>query len=147
MLNGWTDFERSLALLDDMRRQMDRFWNDLDPVERSTPLGTSWPRVNVYDAGESIGIVAELPGLAENDVHVSVRNDLLTLEGERRVRTPEGFTAHRQERPSLRFSRTVALPCKVDVERTTATMKDGVLTIVCQKAPESRRRQIAVKAD
>lgn len=145
MLNGWNDFERSLALLDDMRRQMDRLWDEFDGSHRSTPLGTSWPRVNVFDAGETVRIEAEVPGLGEKDVQISVHNDLLTLEGERRARAPEGFAAHRQERASVRFNRTVALPCKVDLERTNASMKDGVLTITCQKAPESRPRQIAVK--
>jgi HSP20 family protein len=145
MLNGWNDFERSLALLDDMRRQMDRLWDEFDGSQRSTPLGTNWPRVNVFDAGDVLRIEAELPGLGEKDVQLSVHNDVLTLDGERRVRAPEGFTPHRQERASLRFHRSVVLPCKVDVERTTASMKDGVLTVTCQKAPESRPRQIAVK--
>jgi HSP20 family protein len=145
MMNGWNDFERSLALLDDMRRQMDRLWDEFDGSQRSTPLGTSWPRVNVVDAGETLRVDAEVPGLGEKDVQVSVQNDVLTLEGERRVRAPEGFTPHRQERASVRFNRAVALPCKVDLERITASMKDGVLTITCHKAPESRPRQIAVK--
>jgi HSP20 family protein len=145
MLNGWNDFERSLVLLDDMRRQMDRLWDEFDGTQRSTPLGTSWPRVNVIDAGETVCIAAEVPGLGTNDVQVSIHNDTVTLEGERRVRAPEGFAPHRQERASLRFHRTVALPCKVDLERITANVRDGVLAITCPKAPESRPRQIAVK--
>jgi HSP20 family protein len=145
MLNGWNDFERSLALLDDMRRQVDRLWDEFDGSQQSTPLGTSWPRVNVFDSGDTLRVEAEVPGLGDKDVQIAVHNDLLTLEGERRTRVPEGFTAHRQERASIRFNRTVALPCKVDLERTSATMKDGVLTITCQKAPESRPRHIAVK--
>jgi HSP20 family protein len=145
MLNGWNDFERSLVLLDDMRRQMDRLWDEFDGAQRSTPLGTSWPRVNVVDTGESIRIDAEVPGLGEKDVQLSVHNDVLTIEGERRIRAPEGFTPHRQERVSVRFNRAVALPCKVDLERTAAAVKDGVLTITLTKAAESRPRQIAVK--
>jgi HSP20 family protein len=144
MLNGWNDFERSLALLDDMRRRMDQLWDEFDGSQRTTPLGTSWPRLNVIDAGEAIRVVAEVPGLSENDVKVSVHNDLLTLEGERRVRTPEGFAAHRQERQSVRFSRAVSLPCKVDLEHTTASVKNGVLTVTLTKAPESRPRQITI---
>jgi HSP20 family protein len=145
MLNGWNDFERSLAVLDDMRRQMDRLWDEIDGTQRTTPLGTSWPRVNVVDLGDSIRVEAEVPGLGEKDVQLSVHNDVLSIEGERRVRAPEGFVPHRQERVSVRFNRTVALPCKVDLERTNAAVKDGVLTISFQKAPESRPRQIAVK--
>ncbi len=146
MLNGWNDFERSLSLLDDMRRHIDRLWDEYDGHETTTPLGTSWPPINLYDTGDTLRVEAEVPGLAERDVNISVHNDLLMIDGERRVKLPDGYTAHRQERASLRFSRTIALPCRVDLERTTATMKDGVLTITCEKAADSRPRQIAVKA-
>jgi HSP20 family protein len=53
---------------------------------------------------------------------------------------------HRQERPGLRFSRSFTLPTKIDSEKTTAVLKNGVLTLTLPKAPEAQPRQISVIA-
>jgi HSP20 family protein len=71
---------------------------------------------------------------------------VLTLSGARKTAVPEGHSAHRQERPSFEFSRSYALPAKVDADKTHATLKNGVLTITLEKAPEVKPRQITVRA-
>ena len=58
----------------------------------------------------------------------------------------EGKVNHRRERGSVRFSRSFSLPCPVDPEKASATVKDGILTVRLEKAPEARPRQITVKA-
>jgi len=62
------------------------------------------------------------------------------------VRAPEGYSAHRQERPSVNFSRSFTLPCRVNADRTIGSVKDGVLTITLEKAADAMPRQIAIKA-
>ena len=59
---------------------------------------------------------------------------------------PSGYTAHRRERAPVQFARSFALPCKVDIEKTAAVIKDGVLTVTMAKAPEAQPRQIQVQA-
>jgi len=152
MLSRLTDFDRTFDVLDELRRQMDRVWDDYDGtwgIARSPTQAlsaASWPRFNVFDAGANLVITADVPGMTEKELQVSLEDGVVRVSGERKATAPEGFTVHRRERPSLRFARTVALPVKVDAERTSATVKDGVLTITLAKAPEARPRQIAVKA-
>ena len=67
------------------------------------------------------------------------------MTAERKLTAPEGYAPRRQERASFRFSRSVALPVKVDPEKVTAAVKDGVLTVTLSKAEEARPRQIQVK--
>jgi HSP20 family protein len=152
MLSRLTDFDRTFDVLDELRRQMDRVWNDYDGTWGVTPSATqtlssaSWPRFNVLDAGANLVVTAEVPGLTEKDLEVSLEDGVLTIGGERKSLQPEGYAVHRRERPAFRFGRSFALPVKVDAEKTAATVKDGILTITLAKAPEARPRQISVKA-
>jgi HSP20 family protein len=143
MLTRWGDFDRSFVIMDEFRRRMDSLFEDLEGGETATTA--SWPRVNLFDQGANLVLVAELPGLRDKDVKLTIDHDVLTIEGERAAKAPEGYTVHRQERPSLRFSRALTLPAKVDSERTTASLQNGFLTITLPKAPEARPRTIAVR--
>ena len=145
MLNRWSDVERSIAMMDQMRRRIDRLWDEFEAVEPTAATTGSWPRLNLADHGNALMLMAEVPGLAEKDIKLTVNQDVLTLEGERTSEPPQGYTAHRQERARTRFSRSFALPTKVDVERATASVRHGILTVTLPKAPEAQPRQIAVR--
>jgi HSP20 family protein len=142
MWTRWGEFDRSFEVLEDFRRRMDRLFDGYG-VE-GAPTSGHGPRMAFRDEGSALVLSAELPGLAEGDVKLTVNQDVLTLEGERRVQVPEGYAAHRQERGPMRFSRSFTLPCKVDAEHTQASLRDGVLKVTLPKAPEARPRQIAV---
>lgn len=154
MLSRFTDFENTVALMDELRRRMDRFW-DVDqswqswqattPTHRSLSA-SGFLRVNLFDAGANLVLKADVPGLSEKDVQVTLDNGGISITGERKVVAPEGYSAHRQERSHLKFSRTFQLPCKVNPEQTTASVKDGVLTVTLAKAAEAQPRQITVRA-
>lgn len=145
MLVRWNDHD-TLSTFDTLRRQMDRLFDEYDrpSVFHATPAG-SLP-VTFFDSGSALVLSAEVPGLGEKDFTLSLAQNVLTVQGERRVRAPEGYAAHRQERAGVRFSRSFAMPCRVDPERTTATLKDGVLTITLPKAAEAQPRAITVNA-
>jgi HSP20 family protein len=144
MLSRLTDFHGTFDLLDEVRRQMDRVWEDFDAPSASAPV--AWPRLNLFDTGAALVVEADVPGLTEKDIELTLDDGVLTLAGERKLAAPEGYTPRRQERAAFKFSRSVALPSRVDAEKTLAVVKDGVLTITLAKAPEARPRQIAVKA-
>jgi len=150
MLTRWTDFDRSFSLMDEFQRRMNRLFSELEtgPGEDSPSWYSSgaWPPANLYDSGKELVVRAEVPGLSEKEIQITGNHDMLTITGERKVEVPEGYSAHRQERSHYRFSRSFSFPCKVDLERTTATVKNGVLTVSLPKAPESQPRQITVKA-
>jgi len=152
MFSRFGDAGRDFALLDEFRRRMDRVWEDMDP-SWSTPssnarshASSAWPRVNLYDGGSNLVLKADVPGLSEKEVHVTLNESGVSIAGERKVAPPEGYSAHRQERTSFSFSRTINLPCKVNPDQTQATVKNGVLTVTLAKAPEAQPRQIAVQA-
>lgn len=156
-----SDVDRTFAAMDELRRRMERVFDEYDgragqgaaraffePFEfgfQQRPVAT-WPRVSVYDTGSALVLYAEVPGLKESDIKIEVAQDVLSLSGERKADAPEGYAVHRRERPPVKFARSLALPCKVDVEKATATVADGILALTLPKSPEAQPRQITVKA-
>lgn len=151
MLNRFEDFDRTFATMDQLRRRMDRLFDDFDPARsRGRDVERMWsgrfPRLTFVDTGASLVLEADLPGLGDKDVQLTIHQDVLTMSGERRQDAPQGWFVHRQERAPVKFSRSFSLPCKIDPEKSTATLKNGVLSITLAKVTEAQPRQIAVKA-
>lgn len=146
MLARWSDFGRGFGSVAELRRHMDRLFEEYDGRgEEDYAARAAWPRINVFDAGANLVVKAEVPGLAEKDLQITVNQDVLTVTGERKVDKPEAYSVHRQERAPFKFSRSFTLPTKIDSEKTSAAMKDGLLTITLPKAPEAQPRQIAIR--
>jgi HSP20 family protein len=155
MLSHYSDLDRSFSVIDQLRRRMDRLFEEgagardrasADEPERVWSRGR-FPRISFADAGATLVLEAEMPGLGDKDVQLTIQKDVLTLAGERKPDAPEGYYVHRQERSPIRFSRSFTLPCKVDPDKSTATLKDGVLTVTLAKVPEEQPRQIAIKVN
>lgn len=152
MWNRFSDFDRTFAVMDELRRRMDRLFEEYDVPARAQlrgefdqpPRYTAGPRIHLFDTGKAFVVKADLPGMTEKDVQISLNQDVLTLTGERKPDAPEGYVVHRKERNATRFSRSFTLPSKVDPEKTSAVLKNGVLTLTLNKAPEAQPRQIAV---
>lgn len=146
MLTRWGEFDRSWDFFDDFRHRMDRLFDEYGAsADRGDAAGV-WPRATLADGGRELIVTADLPGLSEKDIRLTINQDVLSLAGERKVDAPAGYSVHRQERTPVRFSRSFALPCRVDAEKTQAQVKDGVLTVTLPKVPEAQPRQIAVRA-
>jgi HSP20 family molecular chaperone IbpA len=105
---------------------------------------SAWPRLQVHNSDRGYELSAELPGLSEKDVELTVNKGILTLSGSRAVRAEEGYKITRRERPSLRFSRSVQLPDDVDGEKVEATLKDGLLRVFLPKRANVQPRKIAI---
>lgn len=142
MFYRWSDLDRAFPTYDDLRKQVFHLFNEIDSQQATAG---SLP-VSVFDSGAALVLAADVPGLTEKDIQVSLTQDVLTIQGERRLAPLEGYTAHRQERSTLKFSRSFALPFKADVERSTAVVKDGVLTLTLARVPEAQPRTIPVNA-
>ena len=148
MLTRWSDFDRDFGHFDELRRRMERLFEDGSVAQGffdERPRG-AYPRVTLHDTGKTFVLTADVPGLSEKDVQLTLNQDVLAIQGERKATVPEGFGVHRRERASAKFSRSLTLPTRIDPELSTATVKDGVLTVTLTKAEELRPRQIAVKA-
>ena len=141
------DYDRTYGALDDFRRRMDRLFEGFDARwGAGEAYGATWPRAELHDTGSELVLEAEVPGLSDKDVQLTVTQDTLGLAGERKVEVPEGYSVHRRERGNQRFARSWALPTKIDTERVAATVKNGVLTVTMPKSAEARPRQITVRA-
>lgn len=142
MLSHFIHMNRNpFALFEALDRQLDRDYRSA----RDFPI-EAYPTVNAYDSGNEFVVVADVPGMRDADLHITLLEETLTVSGERKVGAPEGYTAIRRERPSLQFSRTIPLPNKVDAEKVVAEVRDGVLTIRLPKAPAAQSRTIEVRA-
>jgi len=124
---------------------IDRFFDE--PFFRSSDDSTKrWsPAVEIMDSDGEIVLTAELPGIAEDDIHISVEENLLSLTGERIFEKKEEGDYIRSERWYGKFSRSFRLPETADAEKISAELKNGVLTVKVRKKEEAKPRQIAVK--
>jgi len=100
--------------------------------------------VTFADTGEALTLRAELPGLSEKDIDISVTANALTVKAARKVDAPEGYAVHRRERQSFSFTQSYELPTRVDPEKVQASLKQGVLTLTLLKAAETQPKRVAV---
>lgn len=100
------------------------------------------PRMNIEDKGNEIRVTAELPGVGETDVEVTLEDDMLIIAGEKRQEEEVDEGGMRLvERAFGRFRRAIQLPFEPDPSQVDAKFRDGVLTITIPKNAEQRNRQ------
>ena len=139
-----------------LQREMNRVFEDFSRGFDLAPWpgegAERWsfqPTLDLRETDDEIEVTADLPGLEEKDIELSLAADRLTLRGERREEREhkENDVPHRIERAYGSFQRTVALPCEVDPDRAEAVFKKGVLTVTLPKVEEERRsvRRIEVQ--
>jgi HSP20 family protein len=104
-------------------------------LERFAPSPGGWvPPFDLLETPDGYVLVAEVPGLHRDDIHIELHQGRLTVSGTRHQRSVACEQYHRMERGHGSFSRTFDLPVPVDAERIVADLRDGVLTIGCPKA-------------
>jgi len=106
---------------------------------------TEWaPRTDIYETGEGLVMLFDLPGLRREDLEIRIENDTLTIKGERKLAaSPESYL--RVERTHGAFTRVFSLPDFVNQEKIGANLADGVLTLTLPRREETRPRQIQVQ--
>lgn len=123
-----------------LQREVNRVF---DQMFRGVPatMGTFAPSVEMKETEAGLTVTAELPGLEEKDVEISLEGDLLTLSGEKRQeKTEEKEGMHISERSYGSFSRTIALPWAADPAQATASFDKGVLTVTLKRPPEAKAK-------
>jgi HSP20 family protein len=105
------------------------------------------PLVDIHETKDSFLLMAELPGVKQEDVELSVEGDTLTLKGERkREAEVKEDQYHRIERSYGRFERSILLPSVVDPNRVKATYRDGVLEVQLPKKEEAKPKAVKIEA-
>jgi len=114
-------------------------------LEQSLTAGNVVPAVNIYEDEHTINIDAELPGIEEKDIDISMENNVLTISGERKLENEEKKeNFHRIERSYGRFTRSFTLPPTVDSDNVNAVFNNGVLKITLNKKEEAKPKQIKI---
>ena len=135
-----------------LENMFDSFWGGLAPAsdgEKKPYLSNFSPRLDVEENEKEFLISAELPGMGEKDIDLSLDNNRLTLKGEKKEEKEEKRgDYHYAERHFGSFSRSFELSDGVDAEKVEAHFKNGVLKISLPKTPEAQKeaKKITVKA-
>ena len=150
---GWQPFES-------LKQEVDRLFDEFDggfwpsPFRRafqSEPLRRlqeATPAVDIAEKDGAYEISAELPGMEEKDIDVSVANGVLTIKGEKREEKEEKRKDyHVSERRYGTFQRSFSVPDGIDADKISASFKKGVLTIALPKTPEAQKleKKISIK--
>jgi HSP20 family protein len=103
------------------------------------------PVIDLFETKDDLVVMAELPGVQEKDVSLSITGDLLTMRGEREFGSQvKEESYHRIERAYGKFERTIQLPMPVQADKVKATYRDGVLEVRLPKAEEVKPREIKI---
>uniref|UniRef100_A0A7V4G6V4 Hsp20/alpha crystallin family protein n=1 Tax=Desulfobacca acetoxidans TaxID=60893 RepID=A0A7V4G6V4_9BACT len=131
--------------LEQLRRRMNRLFQESLGWEPFTRPGGVYPLVNISEDHDHVYVRAELPGVRPEDLDITIKDQSLVLRGERKIpKAEENVNYHRRERESGIFRRVVRLPGPVNPDKVSAVCKDGVLTITLAKPEEIKPRQIKV---
>jgi HSP20 family protein len=139
-----------LSFQQEMNRLFDEFFGGwgLAPFREFTePWDAFSPRVDVVEGDKEVTVSAELPGMDEKGIDVSLSHGVLTISGEKQEKKEDrGKNYYRMERSYGSFRRSVPLPSEVDEDKAEATFKKGVLTITLPKTAEVQaRKRISIK--
>ena len=143
---GWT-FEP----LSSFRQEMDKLFDNFFAPARGTSGnggGMLRPSIEMTEDGKAYHVTAELPGLDMKDINLDLRENTLSISGEKKSeKTEKSEGTHYTERTYGRFERMIALPDEVDADKVDAHFKNGVLTIDLPKNPKAveKARKIEIK--
>jgi HSP20 family protein len=141
----WDPFREMSAL----QERMNRLFSDVRaqaPVQGEEIVQGTWvPAVDIFETNEAIVIKAELPGITAKDISVEVKDNTLTLKGEKKFeKEVKEENYHRVERSYGSFQRAFTLPGTIQQEKVKAKFRDGILEINLPKVEEAKPKQVKV---
>lgn len=124
---------------------MEAAWNR--PFDFFLSEDVNFPSINLSENGKEIRIKAELPGMEAKDVDISLQNDHLIIQGEKKFEEEENKdNFHRLECSYGSFYRSIPLPAAVDATKIKAKFKNGVLKIVLPKLQDAGQKKIEIQS-
>lgn len=141
-----------MAIQNEMNRMFDQFFNDpfaILPLAAARNISDFMPRIDVSETETAMKVTAELPGMEEKDVQLSLEDDALVISGEKKSDVEEkGKNFHRVERSYGSFQRVIPLVSEIQADKVEAVFRNGVLTVTLPKTPAAARqtRKISIKS-
>lgn len=136
--------------LSSIRDSMDRAFGGLidggaEGIQRLGLGARGLGALDVWEESDRLFVEVDVPGLALDQIEVTVEDNTLTVAGKRPARESENVVQYCNERGSSEFRRVIQLPTETDSDRVNATLKNGVLTITLPKAQAVMPKRIEVK--
>jgi HSP20 family protein len=143
-LTPWTGMS---SLRREMDRVFDRFF-DWEPGWAAPEVGGEWaPKVDLSETKDAFLVRAEIPGVEQKDIQLSLQDQMLTIKGEKaKEKEEKAEHYHRMESSYGSFVRAMRLPSAVEGSKVMASFKDGVLTVTLPKTPAAKGTTIPIKA-
>jgi len=137
---AWSDFDRLF------NRLTSGDWFS-DPDMDVSDTGTWRPAIDLTEHENEYVVTAEVPGMEEDDVHISLKDNVLTLKGEKKFeQEEEGENRYYRERRYGNFQRMIRMDAEIDSDNVQAEYENGILTITLPKTKETMAKEIPVKS-
>ena len=134
--------------LGEIHGEFDKLFDNMMPTREQASSKDFYPVVDILEDKDKYLIKAELPGVNQKDVKLTVNDNVLTIEGERKneyEKKKDGI--HFIERSYGAFCRSFRLNCDIAADKIAAKSKDGVLEITLPKSEKSKPQEISIKAE
>jgi len=142
----WDPFRDLLSLQERMNKLFEESLLQTGKERQDISIAGWSPAVDVMESDDEIVLKAELPGIELKDVEVLIKDNILTLRGERKFEKEEKKeNYHRIERSYGAFQRSFTLPATVEQDKVKAKMKDGILEVRLPKAKEAKSKKIEIE--
>jgi HSP20 family protein len=143
----WQRARNMHTMQDEMNRLGNEFFRGGMRDKPARWKGSWMPAVDMYEGKAAFTLKAELPGFSKDDVQLEIKDNVLTLTGERKRESDEKAAQyHRVERAYGAFRRSFRLPALVNADKAEATFKDGLLELTLPKAEEAKPKPIRITA-
>jgi HSP20 family protein len=144
----WDPFRDVATLQDRINRIFNESFGRSRDLDEEVSLYDWSPPVDIYETGDGIVLKVELPGVNKDDVSVEVKDNVLTLKGERLL-DPEikDENYYRKERSFGKFNRSFSLQQTIKPDLIKASFKNGVLTVEIPRPEEEKPKQVTVDID
>jgi HSP20 family protein len=141
MVMGYADpFETLFAFQRALENRLSSDW-----LGTSTAAVGAYPPVNVFQQGDDLVAIVELPGVNKEDLNVQAKENTIRIAGRKAIDYPENVSLHRRERLSGMFDRTLVVPMQIDPDRIRAEYNDGLLALFIPRAERDKPRTIEVR--
>jgi HSP20 family protein len=105
----------------------------------------SFPPINVFQQGDDLVAIIELPGVSKEDLNIQAKEDTIRIAGRKTINYPENVSLHRRERLSGSFDRTLVVPMQIDPGGIKAEYNDGLLALFIPRAEQDKPRTIEIR--
>ncbi|MBZ4647073.1 Hsp20/alpha crystallin family protein [Deferribacterales bacterium Es71-Z0220] len=132
----------------DLQEEVNRLFDDFFLPSAQVRDFPFMPHVDIAENNSQIKVKADLPGVTEKDIELTLENNILTIKGKREEeKETKEDNYYSRERVYGTFMRQVQIPKRVNTDSVKAKFKNGVLEVVMDKAEEEKSKKIAIQAE